>query len=134
MQITHSLSECEQKMVLFKAWITEISANPSLITSAVEEGLHQLGYKSVKPQQLAAIESLLKEEDMFMSVPTGFGSLSSTKYSCSARKAYSVLVKTHGRSSHSNCGVTSNFTYAQPSVQACCQRSESNVYFWGKVG
>ena len=73
MQITHSLSECELKMALFKTWITEISANPSLVTSAVEDGLHELGYESIKPEHLAAVESLLKGEDMFMSVPTGFG-------------------------------------------------------------
>ena len=51
----------------------EISANPSLVTHAVEEGLYQLGYKSIKPEQLTAVESLLKGDDVFISVPTGFG-------------------------------------------------------------
>ena len=60
-------------MALFKAWITEISANPSLVTRAVEEGLYQLGYESIKPEQLTAVESLLKGDDVFISVPTGFG-------------------------------------------------------------
>ena len=45
------LSECEKKrvstkMALFKAWITEILANSSLVTSAVEEGLYQVGYRN----------------------------------------------------------------------------------------
>ena len=74
--VTHAdyaFAKCELKMALFKAWIAEISANPSLVTSAVEEGLHQLGYESIKPEQLAAVESLLKGEDVFMSVPMGFG-------------------------------------------------------------
>ena len=70
-----SLSECEKKcqlkMALFKAWITEISANPSLVTRAVEEGLYQLGYESIKPEKLTAVESLLK--DVFISIPTGLG-------------------------------------------------------------
>ena len=43
----------------FKAWITEILANPSLVTRAVEEGLYQLGYESIKSEQLTAVESLL---------------------------------------------------------------------------
>ena len=57
----------------FKAWITEISANPSLVTRAVEEELYQLGYESIKLDQLTAVESLLKGDDVFISVPTGFG-------------------------------------------------------------
>ena len=60
-------------MALFKAWITEISANPSLVTRAVEEGLYQLGYESIKPEQLTAVESLLKGDDVFISIPIGFG-------------------------------------------------------------
>ena len=39
-------SEYQLKMVLFKAWITEISANPSLVTHAVEEGLYQVAYQN----------------------------------------------------------------------------------------
>ena len=62
-------SECQLKMALFKAWITEISANPSLVTRAVEEGLYQLGYKTINPEQLTAVERLLKGEDVFISVP-----------------------------------------------------------------
>ena len=51
MEIMRSLSECEKKrvstkMALFKAWITEISANPSLVTRAVEEGLYQVAYRN----------------------------------------------------------------------------------------
>ena len=46
-----SLSECEKKrvstkMALFKAWITEILANSSLVTHAVEEGLYQVAYRN----------------------------------------------------------------------------------------
>ena len=33
-------------MALFKAWITEISADPSLVTSDVEEGLYQVAYRN----------------------------------------------------------------------------------------
>ena len=40
---------------------------------AVESGLRTLGYDSIKLEQLAAVASLLKGEDVFMSVPTGFG-------------------------------------------------------------
>lgn len=60
-------------MALFKNWIADIATDPSLVTRAVEEGLHQLGYEMIKPEQLAAVESLLKGDDVFLSVPTGFG-------------------------------------------------------------
>ena len=39
-------SECQLKMALFNAWITEISANPSLVTRDVEEGLYQVAYRN----------------------------------------------------------------------------------------
>ena len=46
-----SLSECEKKrvstkMALFKAWITEILADSSVVTRAVEEGLYQVTYRN----------------------------------------------------------------------------------------
>ena len=40
---------------------------------AVESGLRTLGHDSIKLEQLAALASLMKGEDVFMSVPTGFG-------------------------------------------------------------
>ena len=30
----------------FKAWITEISSNPSLVTRSVEEGVYQVAYRN----------------------------------------------------------------------------------------
>ena len=33
-------------MALLKAWITEISANPLLVTHSVEEGLYQVAYQN----------------------------------------------------------------------------------------
>ena len=85
-----------------QAWITEISANPLLVTRAVEEGLYQLGYESIKPEQLTAVENLLKGDDVFISIPTGFGK--SLVYQlllcCSVQKAYSVPVNPHRRSNH----------------------------------
>ena len=59
-------------MALFKTWMAEVSADPLLLARAVEEGLRKLGYESIKSEQLTAIESLLKGEDVFMSFPTGF--------------------------------------------------------------
>ena len=37
-------------MALLKTWIAEISTNPSLVTRAVEEGLHHMGYERLKPE------------------------------------------------------------------------------------
>ena len=60
-------------MALFKTWIIQISTDPLLVTRAVEEGLCHMGYKCIKPEQLTAVESLLNGDDMFVSIPTGFG-------------------------------------------------------------
>ena len=51
----------------------EVSQEPSLITRALQEGLRQLGYDSLKLEQAAALESLLQGKNVFVSVPTGFG-------------------------------------------------------------
>ncbi len=61
------------EMALVNAWKTDVTANPSLLASVVEYGLQKLGYERIKPEQLTAIQSLLKGINVFMSVPTGFG-------------------------------------------------------------
>ena len=45
----------------------------SVALQAVWEWQRKLGYPTIKPEQLEAVESLLKGEDVFLSVPTGFG-------------------------------------------------------------
>ena len=60
-------------MALCKTWAPHVAADPSIVSLAVESGLRTLGYDSIKLEQLAAVASLLKGEDVFMSVPTGFG-------------------------------------------------------------
>ena len=60
-------------MALCKTWAPHVAADPSIVSLAVESGLCTLGYDSIKLEQLAAVASLLKGEDVFMSVPTGFG-------------------------------------------------------------
>ena len=62
-----------QKTALFKTWKTEVATNPCLLTRTVEEGLRKLEYKSIKLEQMTAVNGMLKGEDMFVSVPTGFG-------------------------------------------------------------
>ena len=57
---------------LFTVWMDAISSDPMLLRGAVDEGLRKLGYPAIKPEQLEAVESLLKGEDVFLSVPTGF--------------------------------------------------------------
>ena len=60
-------------MALCRVWQNRISTNLQLLASAIEEGLHRLGYDCIKEQQLDAVESMLKGNDVFVSVPTGFG-------------------------------------------------------------
>ncbi len=60
-------------MALLKTWKEYSVADSLLLPNAVEKGLHKLGYTNIKQEQLIAIESMLKREDLFMSVPTGFG-------------------------------------------------------------
>lgn len=52
-------------MMLFKSVYTDVSNEPSLVSCAVKEGLRELGYESIKPEQATAVESLLKGQDIF---------------------------------------------------------------------
>ena len=56
-----------------KIWEVDISQDPSLLADAVEYGLSKLGYVSIKPEQLSAVHCLLKGQNVFLSVSTGFG-------------------------------------------------------------
>ena len=60
-------------MALFISWLDAVSSEPLLLHGAVYKGLHRLGYDSVKPEQFDAVQSLLKGDDIFTSVPTSFG-------------------------------------------------------------
>ena len=60
-------------MALCHEWSTAVNADPAILSRSVEDGLSVLGYDSVKPEQLAAIKSVFRGEDVFVSVPTGFG-------------------------------------------------------------
>ena len=48
-------------MALFTTWLDIISSELFLLHGAVYEGLHRLGYDSVKPEQFDAVESLHAE-------------------------------------------------------------------------
>lgn len=60
-------------MALFRTWVDDHSSDTTLFCSAVDDGLHRLGYASIKSEQLDTVESLLRGEDVFMSGPIGFG-------------------------------------------------------------
>ena len=60
-------------MALLSYWKDAITADPSLLHSAIEHGLRVLGYECIKPEQLTAVQNLLSGDNVFMSVPTGFG-------------------------------------------------------------
>ena len=45
---------------------------PAVLSRCTGEGLSAFWYTSVKPEQLKAIQCVLKGEDVFVSVPTGF--------------------------------------------------------------
>ena len=53
-------------------WLELVQQDPSLLSSARKHGLAKLGYTSLKPGQLSAIDSILRG-NTFVSVPTGFG-------------------------------------------------------------
>lgn len=60
-------------MALYNSCIKAVNSNQLLLSCTVQNGLHKLGYKHAKPEQLTAIVSTLKGEDVFMTIPTGFG-------------------------------------------------------------
>ena len=57
-------------MALFTSWIDAISSNPLLLCNAVYKGNCRLEYNSAKPEQLNAVESLLKGKGGLVSFPT----------------------------------------------------------------
>ena len=60
-------------MALFQEWKAAVTRDPALLAGAIEEGIRALGIRSIKPDQLTAVKSLLYGEDVFVSAPTGFG-------------------------------------------------------------
>ena len=47
-------------------------AEPALISLCIDDGLSTLECTSVEPEQLAAIYIMLREKEVFVSVPAGF--------------------------------------------------------------
>ena len=64
-------------------------AEPASLSQCIEDSFRILRYTSVKPEQRTAIQSMLKGEDVFVSVPTGFGKIKSSLF---AQGCYSRLV------------------------------------------
>ena len=58
---------------IYKVWLERADQEPTLLSSARKHGLTRLGYMSLKPEQLSAIDAILRGRDTFVSVPTGFG-------------------------------------------------------------
>ena len=58
---------------MYKVWLERVDQEPTLLSSARKHGLTRLGYMSLKPEQLSAIDAILRGRDTFVSVPTGFG-------------------------------------------------------------
>ena len=58
---------------MYRVWLERMERDGSLLTSGVEYGLSKLRYTSLKAEQMRAVESVLKGQDTFVSVPTGFG-------------------------------------------------------------
>lgn len=49
------------------------SSSPAAVREEIEKGAAALGYASVKPKQLEAVTSFLGGNDVFISLPTGYG-------------------------------------------------------------
>ena len=58
---------------MYKVWLERVDQEPTLLSSARKHGLTRLGYMSLKPEQLSAIDAILRGRDTIVSVPTGFG-------------------------------------------------------------
>ena len=59
-------------MAFYQEWSRPISVNPTLLSQSIESGIDAFGYKSIEPEQLTAMKSVLRGEDVFVSVPIGF--------------------------------------------------------------
>jgi len=53
--------------------MSSVTADASVLSTSIEYGLQKMGYDRIKPEQLGAVQSVLRGDSVFMSVPTGFG-------------------------------------------------------------
>ena len=49
-------------MALYQEWSRPVSVNPTLLSQSIESGIDAFGYKSIEPEQLTAIKSVLGEK------------------------------------------------------------------------
>ena len=60
-------------MALCKLWTAEVASEPPLLTLAMDHSLRVFGHDHLKPVQSEAVQALLQGEDVFITVPTGYG-------------------------------------------------------------
>ena len=54
-------------MALSELWASKVASDPLLLLSVIDPSVHDL----VRPVQSKAVQVILREQDVFMSVPTG---------------------------------------------------------------
>ena len=60
-------------MALCKLWTTEVASEPPLLALEMDHSLRVFGHDHLKPVQSEAVQALLQGEDVFITVPTGYG-------------------------------------------------------------
>ena len=62
-------------MALSKLWPSEVACNPSLLSSAIDHSIHVFKHDQLKPVQSETVQVVLHEQDILVSVPTGYDKL-----------------------------------------------------------
>ena len=55
--------------------MSSVTMDASVLSTSIKYGLQKMDYDHIKPEQLSAVQSVLRGNSVFMSVPTGFSKL-----------------------------------------------------------
>ena len=60
-------------MALCQLWTAKVASEPPLLSLAIYHSLRAFGHDRLKPVQSEAVQALLHGQDVFVTVPTGYG-------------------------------------------------------------